>query len=453
MAVSLFRKLPVALAAVILITGIVIIYLRSRHKTRGELIKTFKGAKLFSVGMIAAALALTAVFAVFNHMNEKNSVYAVVSLNYSEASQAQNSNGTRYNMAEITSDEVIKRAIEKGALENVSASDLKKCFIVYPYLQGDVDSPDKYHISTEFAVEYHASKKTQHLDAENVMKLLTSAYKEYYIEKYIDSFKLDSALEKPDLADTEYMDVVSYFDKQATSLLNYMYGMAEKSPSFVTKNNTTFNSIAGKIYQFRQTQIDQNLKSLILQNGISRDKVSYIDRLSYINTNTDFDRQKNAVSFDLCNQAIAMYSEDMTRVVLVPTWDSSGKYYMGRTKVGIDELSVMATDFSSKVASGEQDIANNNLVIGKMQAAFGNDGARAGADALISEIDGKLSAFSSEAVSAAREYLSSKMNQCIAVSVTGTSILSELKTLILFMIFAYAAAVVFAAARYFSKQA
>ena len=35
-----------------------------------------------------------------------------------------------------------------------------------------------------------------------------------------------------------------------------------------------------------------------------------------------------------------MYSEEMTRVVLVPTWDESGKYYMGRTKVGIDELSV-----------------------------------------------------------------------------------------------------------------
>ena len=51
-----------------------------------------------------------------------------------------------------------------------------------------------------------------------------------------------------------------------------------------------------------------------------------------------------------------MYSEEMTRVVLVPTWDQSGKYYMGRTKVGIDELSVKAKEFSEQVASSEKEI-------------------------------------------------------------------------------------------------
>ena len=60
-----------------------------------------------------------------------------------------------------------------------------------------------------------------------------------------------------------------------------------------------------------------------------------------------------------------MYSEEMTRVVLVPTWDKSGKYYMGRTKVGVDELSVMATTFSDYVASNEKAIMDNNLIISK----------------------------------------------------------------------------------------
>ena len=55
-----------------------------------------------------------------------------------------------------------------------------------------------------------------------------------------------------------------------------------------------------------------------------------------------------------------MYSEEMTRVVLVPTWDQAGKYYMGRTKVGIDELSVMATNFSDYVATNEKEIMDTN---------------------------------------------------------------------------------------------
>ena len=274
-----------------------------------------------------------------------------------------------------------------GAFENVTPKQLKSCLSVYPYVQGDVRDKSEYHISTEFVVEYHASKHTQHLDAENVIKLITSAYKEYYIERYTDNFSLDSKSAKPDYSQMEYMDIVSYFNNETTAILNYLYGMAQKGPSFVTENNTTFNSIAGKVHQFRETQIEQNLRSLILQHGVVKDKDGYIDRLSYQNTNTDFDRRKNAVSFDLCNQAIAMYSEEMTRIVLVPTWDESGKYYMGRTKVGIDELSVRATDYSDRVASSEKEIMDNNLIIQKMQGATVNSPTHESADALIASID------------------------------------------------------------------
>ena len=215
--------------------------------------------------------------------------------------------------------------------------------MVYPCVQGGVGDESEYHISTEFAVEYHASKDTAHLDSENVIKLITSAYKEYYIEKYTDNFSLLTPEEKPDFSTMEYMDIVSYLDKEASAVQNYLYGLANQGSSFVTSNNTTFHSIASKVYQYRETQIAQNLRSLILQYGVVKNKESYIDRLSYQNTSTDFERQKNDASFDLCNDAIDMYAEEMTRVVLVPTWDESGKYYMGRTKVGIDELSVSPT--------------------------------------------------------------------------------------------------------------
>ena len=301
-------------------------------------------------------------------------------------------------------------------------------------------------------MEYHASKHTEHLDAANVISLITSAYKEYYIEKYTDNFSLTNQEDKPDYSTMEYMDIVSYFNKEATSVLNYLYGMAEKGPSFVTKNNTTFNSIAGKVHQFKETQIEQNFRSLVLQHGIVRNKSNYVDRLSYQNKNTDFDRQKNSASFELCNEAIEMYSEEMTRVVLVPTWDESGKYYMGRTKVGVDELSVMATDFSDKVASNEKEIMDNNLVIDKMEEAGDNtDFAIAEADALVELIDKSIDNFTVEAVNAGREYSNHIMNQCIAVSTSGSSLFGELKLIIAFAFFAYIAAILFAVSKKFPR--
>ena len=325
----------------------------SKKMTKSESLKTFRNMKFLTTWVLIFTFVITGAFAILNHMKSRQNMMAVVSLNYSEASQAQNTNGTRFNMTEIICDEVIERAIRLGALEDVTVEELKECLSVYPYVQGDVNDEADYHISTEFIVEYSSSKHTEHLNAENVIKLVTSAYKEYYIEKYTDNFSLTSQSDKPDYSDMEYMDIVAYLNKETNSVLNYLYGMAEKAPSFVTSSNASFHSIAGKVYQFKETQIENNLKSFILQYGIVRDKQGYIDRLTYQNTSTEFEKQKNLASFNSCNEIIEMYSTELTRIVLVPTKGADGKYYMSRTKVGIDELSILATSFSNMVADNE----------------------------------------------------------------------------------------------------
>ena len=239
MLTALLQKIIVLIVGVLFLVSVAVIYFRSKNVNRTEFTQIFKTTDYFNAWIILLCFIITMVFGIFNHLELKKSVHAIISLNYSEASQALNSNGTRYNMAEIISDEVVERAIKKGALKNVTVKQLKNCLVVYPCVQGGVDDESQYHISTEFAVEYHASKDTDHLDSENVIKLITSAYKEYYIEKYTDNFKIDP--EKPDFEKMEYMDIVSYFDKETMSILNYLYGMSEKNPSFVTENNSTFN--------------------------------------------------------------------------------------------------------------------------------------------------------------------------------------------------------------------
>lgn len=430
MITDIAQKLIVLMVGLVFLVSAVRIFLRSKNVNHAEQVQIIKTADYLDAWILLVCFVVTLVFGVFTHFEMKKTVHAVVALNYSEASQSLNSNGTRYNMSEIISDEVVENAIKKGALENVTVRQLKECLVVYPCVQGGADDESKYHISTEFAVEYSASKDTEHLDSENVLKLITSAYKEFYIDKYTESFSLGS--EKPNFEEMEYMDLVMYLEKEAQAVLNYLYGMAEKSPSFVTKNQTTFSSIAGRVYQFKETQINQNLRSLILQNGIARDRSHYIDRLSYMNKNLDFERQRNQVSYELCNEAVAMYSEEMTRIVLVPTWDKGGKYYMGRTKVGVDELSVMATVFSDYVASNEKDIDNNQLVISKMASGSQDTQVYESADALIASIYENIKAFEKEAIMAGREYSRHRMNQCIAVSIYGVSLQSELKIMILF---------------------
>lgn len=451
MLTSILQKIPILVIGALLLVSVVIIYFRAKNVNRTEFKQIFKTAEYFSLWVIIICFVATTVFGIFNHFHMKKSVHAIVSLNYSEASLAQNSNGTRYNMAEIISDEVIAKAIEKGALKDVTVKQLRNCLSVYPCVQGGVEDETQYHISTEFAVEYHASKDTDHLESENVINLITAAYKEYYIEKYTDNFSLEP--EDPKFESMEYMDIVSYLDKETTSVMNYMYGMAEKAPSFVTDNNSTFNAIAGKIFQFKEVQINQNLKSLILQNGLARNKAGYLDRLDYQNLDVDFDRQRNEASFDLCNQAIQKYSEEMTRVVLVPTWDESGKYYMGRTKVGIDELSVQATEFSDAVANNKKEILDHGLVIDKMNDGQGGNASYQATDNLIESIYKEMRGLEKEALNAGREYANYRMNQCVAVTIYGVSIMIEIKALVVFAALAYLALILYGIAKRFPKKA
>ena len=228
-------KLFLIITAIIFLWAAALIYFRSKNVKRSEFINIFKTAGYFKLRLIAFVLAATFIFAVFNHIKSKKYVQAIVSLNYSEASQAQNSNGTRYNMSEIICDEVIEKAIEMGAFEDVTVKELKKCLAVYPYIQGGVNDKSEYHISTEFVVDYYATKDTDHLHSENVIQLITSAYKEYYVEKYTDNFKNDAPEEKPDFSKMEYMDIVSYFDKESNAIRNSKLKLQSKRDMILEK--------------------------------------------------------------------------------------------------------------------------------------------------------------------------------------------------------------------------
>ena len=58
-----------------------------------------------------------------------------------------------------------------------------------------------------------------------------------------------------------------------------------------------------------------------------------------------------------------------------------------------------------------------------------------------------------EAITAGREYSRHKMNQCIAVTIYGISIMSELKTLIVFAAFAYVSLMLYRISKKFPKKA
>ena len=427
----------------------VTLYVKTRHLPFAR-IKSFLLSKRKTDPRVFAAVFVFAfaVFLGFN-MNKNYSKQAVITLNYTEASKAQNSNGTRFDMAEIICSDVLNRAIEKGGFEGVSAKNLKKCLSVSPVVQGDSSSEDNYHISTEFVVKYTASTKTAKLNAENVVKLIGDAYKEFYIDKYADDFSVMDFKEKDirSANENDYPDIIEYLQKQAQIISNYMYGLAEENSSFTSSDGETFNSLAAKIKNLNDEQIEKNLKAYVYQNGISKNAPEYIKRLEYKNTLLDYDAQRARSSYNTRNTAVNMYSAEMTRIVLVPTRDTGDEFYMGRTKVGIDELSVQAQDYSKQSEDLYKQIETNRTFSAALKNSSYPGGNDKDLDELIAGIEDVLGKYTRRATRLGQEYSDTRINNCVSVSVTDNSFASKAVSLVILSLLFFFALKLFAIAK------
>ena len=116
-------------------------FLRMRRRngriTRDAILRTIRETKWLRFGVLLLTIVFAGVFTFLYYREDNSNAGVQITLNYAEASKGQNANGVRYNMSEIISDEVIERAIEKGAMEDVTVSELKNCLRVYPLVDGN----------------------------------------------------------------------------------------------------------------------------------------------------------------------------------------------------------------------------------------------------------------------------------------------------------------------------
>ncbi len=335
---------------------------------------------------------------------------AGITLNYNLASQGLNPNGTRFNQTDILSSHVLERAIEKGALEGITAADLKNAIQVWPAVQGDSWSKNAYFISTQFVLQYNANKKTASEDGEKLLSLVTQAYKEWFIKEYSANTDI-LALDFSQAESQDYLDSCSYLNKIAESIGEYMKNMSGEEPAFRSSvNGETFQSMSSQAYAVSNTLVEK-LEAYILEEGISRDAAQYTSRLNVSNIFLDFDARKAAASNENTLEAIAMYENDIARIVLVPTYDTNNQFYMSQTRIGVDDFAASASHYADEKVSIYGKIADNSHVIGKLSGRYRSGGTDEKAEALIAQIEQELLRIAHQAEDLVEEYNARQANR------------------------------------------
>lgn len=450
---QLIKLASVGLSCVLLAFAGVTLWKKTRNQTRSQTKAELKRITPFRMSALLFAIVIGFANTLVSYFDTTKQANAIIALNYAEASLGQNVNGTRYNMSEIICDDVMERLIKKGGFTDLTVDDLKSCFSVVPLNQGNAYSKDNYHISTEFAVYYQANKKTKKYDTGTVAQLLCNSYRDYYFDNYVNDFQFDTSDLDAAIAELDYIDIATLLGNKANYILNYLYGLREKNSAFISSSGETFASVAAKVDMLNSAQISDALYSFILQNGISKNSQKLLARYNYNDTMYGYDLQKLQKSYTITNSAVAKYDKDMARVVLVPTWDNDGQYYMGRTKIGIDTLSVQSVAYSNNIANLEKNIKDNKLKLQKFGEAAGNTAAnRAYTTDLIARTAVTLKQFAGEARLIGQEYYSSQMNQCISATVYHASVLSKVRGLAVIALIAYVSCFAVVSAKEFAKQ-
>ena len=163
---------------------------------------------------------VTAVFSACHSAGEKQSyANATLFLRYDEAYEGLNPNGTRFNINELLSDEVLNRTIERAGLtDELSKGDLVNSIAV---TASGSQSPKNKYIATEYTIWLNDDYLPKRISAKNMLSLLLETYKQYFLSNYGSN---DSALNInwSDVDDWEYIEFSDIMTVKVNNLITYL---------------------------------------------------------------------------------------------------------------------------------------------------------------------------------------------------------------------------------------
>ena len=411
---SYFRQLIAIAAAVFVLIQLVRLMLMYRHSMVSLRLVSFRRLFFKKRGLGIYFLILLVIYAALTPFMCGYRSQMLLSLNYSNAYQGLNPNGTRYNQAVILSDEILEFAIKKGAFENVTASDLKEALKVVPVAEGSSSDPNEYYISTQYKISYSAVPATAKLDGKLACQLVLEAYKEWFIQNY----SLNTSLLEVDFESIrrlDYLDIYETLSTKAGNIGQFMLTMAESNPNFRSEHTgETFSTLCQRAYTVRDVMAE-NLYAYVLEHGVSKDKGTYLGRLSFENTMLGFESDKERASNQNNLEAISMYENDIATAVLVPTYDENSQYYMSRTRIGVDDFASRAENHATAMTEIRSQIAENMHVASMLTEVTPNASDMDTADVLVLQIETELSNIIEDIITTIREYNEQVTNQYMSI--------------------------------------
>lgn len=320
------------------------------------------------VALCGLALILVLLFCLSSLHASMYTSRVTLFLNYPEATKGLYPNQTRFNIYEFKSREVMEQALAYAGLTGqVTPEQLAGCLTIRNGNATDVTGSATF-ICTSYRITYTDRLRLERRSASNMLSLICKAYKDLFFSKYTDNQAALSFSE--DIPGTgEYLIELDQIRLKVGELSRYVSDRLRQNKNFADpESGLSFAVLQQQLDNILQYDVE-NLASFLLESGITADRDSLMAVLDHkIRMNTlRYDRAMAACRVD--NEGIKLYDKSMSAVVMIPTTDENRRYYMSRTRTGLDTLANHADGQLVAATEARTEIEHDRYVSGKLGTA------------------------------------------------------------------------------------
>lgn len=455
---------------------------KSKKSGKGEtsIIPAPKSSFGYSLICLFAVTVLAILYVVAINLNTSS---MTISMTFSEIAKGCNPDGSPFDIYELMSEEVLSRACEKldgkvdvetltkhisvtGMTSDGSFNAIEKNVLdgndTYSYF------PSRYTLS--YSVVSDAVKSEGRLAPfravavqfglpakETVLQAVADSYKEYYEDKYILSdsfFEIDWTKTRS----LDHFNRVTEMSNILNRLSRFLSARYDEDVRYVTAEKISFGDLNSEALRISENDIEA-YKAYIIQRGVTNDRSRLLKQLEYVKNAHEEQYSRSIGEYNSAMNGLALYDPQVTKVVFIPALDSENKFYMNRTKIGIDYLTEYA-DRARLAGNQEENSAHYyRYLLEQFGSADDNEEALRAAEEKSEAIIGKISTLSENAREVNREYIRDNSYEEVYISPVSrghglvASAVAVIKNIILFGCALYAIGWFISLLRYVKKRA
>ena len=384
--------------------------------------KLFGGKKKVAIAVLSAVLVVSLLLTAYQTISQTYIDSMILTLNYEGAKKGLNPDGSRFEISEIESDEVLKSAINIMGDTSLSVDDMRDRVNIESKMprsaiektQAAIASGSDYSYNpSEFDVYYSQENKFGKNNTVEFLTALSRAYNEYFMNKYSDKnnvLEFDGEYHK---GEYDYYEIQEYLGDKINSMISYLSARHSENPTFrSTQTGYSFENIINMLQNLRDQDLHK-LNSYIVQNQIANDKVSFVNKQQYLADKQEEQYQVNMQSSNIAKNALLEYDPKITGVAFIPSVDQYNEYYMSRTKTGLDNIVVRSHNLGVTANEFKKNADEHRYIVGKFTEDIVAEGSNGGADEMIEELCMHLEKLSTIALKTDNEYVSQKTKNYI----------------------------------------